>query len=157
MRSRFTKKRMLTLVSVLVVALAGIAYAFWSGAGGGTGTATADNPTTTNAITVTGSAPTNLVPGGSSTISFTAANSYTGALQLGTIHLSDVTVDSTHATAGCTKAMAQITMPDVAANQSIPGSATAQSVTQTGTVSMGATGDQTLCKGATFTLTFTNS
>src|SRR4051794_10928851 len=41
MRSRLTKKRMLTLASVLVVALAGIAYAFYSSTGTGTGSGSA--------------------------------------------------------------------------------------------------------------------
>jgi hypothetical protein len=156
MFSKFTKKRMAVLAGVLVVALAGIAYAFWSGAGGGSGTGSVDNPTTNNKLTVHGTLANSLAPGGNSSISFTVDNAYSGSLRLGTIHLSSVAVDDPQLTAGCDAALAQITMGNVVVNKDIP-AGNANVISDTGTVSMGAANNQDACKGATFTLTFTNS
>jgi hypothetical protein len=155
MRSRLTKKRMLSLASVLVIALAGIAYAFYSstGAGSGSGSAAGDDG---SAINVVGTVTDPLVPGGSSAVTFTAANSGTAAGTLRSIHLSSVTVDTPHATAGCLSTW--FTMPNVSGlSVSVPNdSPTTHAVGTDGTLSMSnESTSQDACKGASLTLGFT--
>src|SRR3954469_2212474 len=93
---KFTKKRVLVVASVTALALAGIAYAFFSSTGTGSGTGSVANPTTTGAITVTGTVTTAEDPGGSSSVSFKAANSLAQAVQIHNVHLVSVTPDAGH-------------------------------------------------------------
>src|SRR3954467_14238898 len=108
MRSRLTKKRMLTLASVLVIALAGIAYAFYSSTGTGSGAGSAASGDGSS-ITVTGTVTNAVAPGGSSPITFTASNGTSTAGTIRKIHLGSVTTDAGHSTCDMTKC----TMTDV--------------------------------------------
>src|SRR4051812_30882778 len=146
MRSRLTKKRMLTLASVLVVALAGIAYAFYSstGSGSGSGSAAANDG---SIIALTGGTQSAaLTPGGNANIPLTAANTGTA----GTIRsiTGSVTVDTPHATAGCLASWFSIADRT---GLSIPVGAAATAV-DAGTSVVSMTNESTsqdACKGAT--------
>jgi hypothetical protein len=146
-------KRKIALGAVVaVLAAAGGAFAYFSSTGTGSATATVGS---SQALTVNGTPSGSLYPGASTTVNFTAANPSAGHEYLATIHLASVSVDSSHASAGCTASW--FTMPDVSANQDIPaGSGT--TVTATGTLSMTNTAtNQDSCQGATLTLGFTTS
>lgn len=150
MRSRLTKKRMLSLASVLVIALAGIAYAFYSstGEGSGTGSAAATDGST---ITVTGTAATALTPGNSSAVTFTASNpGNDGAIR--SIELTDVDTGVT----GCDPAW--FTMDDVVIDPAVAVAHDASSQALTGhdgTLEMSnESTSQDDCKNATLSLTF---
>ncbi len=147
------KKRMIALTSVVgLLVVAGAAFAYFSSTGSGSATATVG---TSSALTVNGTPAGSLYPGASTTVNFNAANPSSGHEYLATIHLSGVTVDSTHASAGCQSGW--FTMPDVTANQDIP-TGTTNSVTSTGTLSMTNTSsNQDACQGATLSLSFTTT
>jgi hypothetical protein len=151
---RFTKKRLLVLASITALAVAGIAYAFFSSTGTGDGSGSVANPTTTSAITVHGSTTGDLVPGGAQTVTFTADNSSGSPLRLGTIHLVSVTPDASHT--ACTQALGGFAMSDVPVNADIP-SGNTNSVTPTGSLTMGNTGNQDDCKDADLTLAFSTN
>lgn len=133
----------------VTIALSGIAFAFYTTSGSGTGTGTAGTGTV---LALHGSVTNALLPGASSPVTFTVDNSSPGNQQLGTIHLNSVTVDGGHASC----VVADFTMPDVVANQSIP-NANGVAVTAQGTLSMANTAvSQDACKGATLTLNLTS-
>jgi hypothetical protein len=149
---KFTRRRLLVLASITALAVAGIAYAFFSSTGTGDGSGSVANPTTTSAITVHGSTTGDLVPGGSQTVTFTADNGSGSPLRLGTIHLVSVAPDASHS--GCTNG--GFAMSDVPVNADIP-SGNANSVTPTGSLTMGNTGNQDDCKDADLTLAFSTN
>ena len=146
------KRTIAIAVIVAILAVAGAAFAYFSSTGSGTATATVG---TSQALTVNGTTSGALYPGGSTAVSFTAANPSSGHEYLSTIHLASVSVDSAHST--CTTSW--FSMPDVSASQDIPSGtgANATAVTATGTLSMSNTGNQDACQGATLTLNFTTS
>jgi hypothetical protein len=145
---------MLSLASVLVIALAGIAYGFYSstGSGSGSGNAAADDG---SAIVLTGgSQSADLVPGGSANIPLTAANTGTA----GTIRsiTGTVSVDTAHATAGCLDSWFSIADRS---GLSIPVAAGA-TATSAGDSVVSMTAESTsqdACKGATLNYTFVTS
>ncbi len=149
---RFMKnKRAVALASAIaVLAAASAAFAYFTSTGSGTATATVGS---SQALTVNGTTSGAIYPGGSTTVSFTAANPASGHAYLATIHLASVSVDSSHST--CTTSW--FSMPDVSASQDIPGGASGATVTATGTLSMSNSGNQDACQGATLTLNLTTS
>jgi len=141
----------LGLAVVATVAITAVAVAYWTGIGSGTAPGTASSGGT---ISLGGSFPAGIAPGLSSTVSFTATNATTSAIQVGTVSLVSIAADAGHSSC----AVADLTMPSVIENQSIAAGATAVALTNTGTVSMANTAvNQDACKGATFTLTLSNT
>jgi hypothetical protein len=169
--SFFTRRRVLALSVVGVVALAGAAYAYFSATGSGTGTASVG---TSSALTIHGSTSGSLYPGVSGTVTFTADNPSAGKQKIGTIHLASIvacdqafsggTCASGHEVTSCESVetgatdanTANFWMPDVAANQDLA-SGNGQSVTATGSLKMNdlAT-SQDACKNVNLLLNFTS-
>jgi len=143
---------------VLSLGVAVAAFAYFTSTGTGSGSAATG--TATNNITVVGTESTPLFPGGATgTVTFTASNGSVNPERLSAIHLTGVTADTVHATAGCIPAVGDWSMADVTGiNQTLAGSASGTAVTPTGTLVMGDTGaSQNSCEGATLTLAFTTS
>ena len=151
-----TKKRLLILTSVTALALAGIAYAFFSSTGSGSGQGSVANPTTTGSITITGTVTDALYPGGSSSVTFKAANSLGQAVRVHNVHLVSVAPDTGHST--CDTSGTVFTMSDVTEDHLVPANATAEDLGTSGTLNMADSGsNQDNCKGATLTLTLSSN
>ena len=92
------KRKALVVGLVVTLALAAGAYAYWTttGAGSGSGSVASSNGT----LVLHGTITSQLTPGGSSSVTFTADNSNSSSLQVGTVH-AVVSIDEDHATAGC--------------------------------------------------------
>lgn len=170
--SFFTRKRVLGTLSVIgVVAVAGVAYAYFTASGSGTGTATVG---TSSALTLHGSTSGSLYPGTSTTVTFTADNPSAGKERVGTITLASVVACDQAFSGGVCASGHEITtcesvetgssdgntanfwMPNVVANQEVA-SGNAQSVTQTGTLTMNdLSSSQDSCKNANLLLNFTS-
>jgi hypothetical protein len=171
-RFKFTKKRVLTVLSVAaVMAVAGIAYAYFTSSGSGSGTASVG---TSTAFVLHGTTDSALYPGTNSTVTFTVDNNGSGNQNLSTIHLDSITAypteqdrtDGTNAIAGCgsiddgSVANAQTSdfyMADVTVgNDYAPGSD--QAVTPTGTLVMNdLASSQDDCKNAFLKLNLSSS
>jgi hypothetical protein len=151
MRKFVTRRRvLLSLGVVMVLVVAGAAIAYFTSSGSGTGTATVGS---SSAVTLHGTATSDLFPGTSSPVSFTVDNPSPGTQRVGTIQLASVTTDAAHS--GCV--MADFTMPDVVVNQSFP-TGNGHAVTATGTLSMANSGsNQDVCQGAPLTLNLTSN
>ena len=153
MFSKFmTKKRALVLGAVAILALAGIAVAYWTttGAGEGSGSVAASNGT----LALHGTITNQLAPGGSSPVSFTADNSNSSSLQVGTVH-AVVSIDEAHAEAGCKAS--DFTIDDTVENQRIAAHGSNVALANEGTISMADTAaNQDACKGATISLALTS-
>jgi len=158
---KFNKKRLAVLAGVTTLALAAIAFAFFSSTGGGSGTGSVSNPTTTNALTVTGTVTTALYPGGSSPVTFTVDNALGQAVQLDEVHLVSITPDGPHSTCVTTVAPTAspvFSMSNVNEDQLIPANANDVALTNGGTLNMADSGvSQDNCKGATLTLTLSSN
>src|SRR5436305_10749248 len=135
---KFTKKRLLILTSVMALALAGIAFAFFSSTGTGSGSGSVANPTTTGVITVTGTVTDALYPGGSSSVTFKAANSLGQAVEVHNVHLVSVAPDSGHSS--CVTSASVFTMSDVTEDHNVPANATTESLPTNGTLNMADSG-----------------
>jgi hypothetical protein len=151
-----TRKRVVALTAIGVLAVAAVAYAYFSSTGSGTATATVGSG---SAVTIKGTVASTLYPGGSSTVNFTVDNPSSAAQRVGTITLASIAVDAGHST--CSKVITggtpDFTMPAVAVNK-VFGTGTNQTVTQTGTLTMNDTGvSQDACQGATLTLNLTSN
>ena len=150
--NRFMSKRALIVLSGLaVLAIAAGAYAYFTSTGSGTATAKVG---TSSAITLKGTVAGNLYPGASSQVSFTVDNPSSGAQRVGTITLTGITVDAGHSTCSAviTGGAPDFSMPAVAVNATFP-SGNGQAVTPKGTLTMNDTGvNQNACQGAELTL-----
>jgi hypothetical protein len=162
------KKRTWVLLGVVaaVAAMATVgAYAYWTttGAGSGTASVAASNGT----IVLHGSAPTQLYPGGSSSVSFTADNAGASNLYVQTIHL--VSVDA-FAGPGFTNPIpvgtsatdcdtSKFSMPDVPSNTTVLAGASGQAVSGSGTLSYAndPVNNQDGCKSAVLRLNLTSN
>lgn len=149
---RFKKRAWVLAALVVAVVMAAVgAYAYWTTTGSGTGSASVANSNGT--VTLHGTAPTNLYPGGSSSVTFTADNAGASNLFVGTIHLASVSADSGHSSC----VTSDFTMPDVTSNTIVTAGASGQALTGTGTLSYANTAsNQDACKGATLTLNLTS-
>jgi hypothetical protein len=152
-RTLLKKKRALSVLGVVVaLAVAGAAIAYWttSGSGSGTGTVASSNGT----LVLHGSIASGLTPGGSEAVSFTADNSNTSSLQVGTIH-AVVSIDEEHATAGCKAS--DFSIADTVENQTIPAGKSGVALAKNGSISMTDSAEnQDACKGATISLALTS-
>lgn len=150
---RFRKRTWLLVGLAVAVALAAAgAYAYWTTTGSGSGSAAVASGNGT--VVLHGTAPTDLYPGGSSNVTFTADNAGTSNLFVGTIHLASVSADGGHSSC----VTSDFTMPDVTSNTVVNAGATGQALTGTGTLSYAnTTANQDACKGATLTLNLTSN
>src|SRR4051794_3810569 len=123
------KRKALVVGLVVALAVAGAAYAYWTttGAGSGSGSVASANGT----LVLHGTINSQLTPGGSSSVSFTADNSNSSSLQVGTVH-AVVTIDAAHATAGCDAADFHIA--DTVENQTIAANSSGVALSNDGTI-----------------------
>jgi hypothetical protein len=153
LRNLLNKKRtVLVLGAVAVLALAGIAIAYWTttGSGSGSGAVASSN----GSLTLHGTITSELTPGGSSPVSFTADNATSSSEQVGSIK-AVVTIDEAHAKAGCEAS--DFTIADTAENQVIPANTSGAALAHGGTISMADTAsNQDACQGATISLALTS-
>lgn len=147
-RKLMTKKRFVVLGAVAILAVAGIAIAYWTASGSGSGTGKVASSDGT--LTLHGSISNELTPGSSSPVTFTADNSGTGSVLVGTI-TSVVSIDEAHATAGCEAS--DFTISPTVENQTIAGGASGASLSTNGSIAMADSAEnQDACKGATISL-----
>ncbi len=147
------KKRAIIVAVVAVVALAAAigGYAYWTTTG--SGSAAGNAATATSDLTINGSFPDGIYPGGNEPVSFSIVNPNPGSVQLGTISLQSVGIDSGHSP-GCLPA--DFTMLDVLVNHLV--TTGTHAITETGSLVMADTGvSQDACKGATITLNLTSN
>jgi hypothetical protein len=148
-RNLLRKKRALGVLSAIaVLAVAGIAVAYWTttGSGSGTGKVAATNGT----LALHGSITNDLTPGSTSAVTFTADNTGTSSLQVGTVK-AVVSTDKV----GCE--VADFTIADTEENQVIPAGKSGVALTKNGSITMADTAvSQDACKGATITLTLSS-
>ena len=149
LRNLFNKKRtVLVLGAVAILAVAGVAVAYWTttGSGSGSGAVASSN----GSITLHGTISSELSPGASAPVAFTADNGNSSSEQVGTVH-AVVSIDEAHAKAGCEAS--DFTLADTAENQVIPASSTGVALAHGGTITMADTAaNQDGCKGATISL-----
>jgi hypothetical protein len=142
-------KRALTVLGVIaVLAVAGAAVAFWttSGSGSGSGSVAESNGT----LVLHGSIAPGLTPGGEESVSYSADNSNSSSLQVGTVH-AVVSIDKAHAEAGCEAS--DFSVADVVENQTIAANSTETSLSNSGTIKMvDSSESQDGCKGASISL-----
>ena len=146
-----SRKWLVALLGIVVLAGAGAAIAYWSGSGTGTGTGTAGSGGT---VTLTGTVAAGSAPGVSVPVTFKAANATTSPIRVSTVHLVNVTVDAGHS--GCVTT--DYTMPDVTQGFEVPAGATAAGLPTSGSLTYANSAvSQDACKGATLTLSLTSS
>jgi hypothetical protein len=151
-RKVMRKKRLSVLGVVAILAVAGVAVAYWttSGSGSGSGTVASSN----GSLVLHGSIAPGLTPGGSESVSYTADNSNTSSLQVGTVH-AVVSIDEAHATAGCKAS--DFSVADTAEGQTIAASTSGVALAHGGTITMKDTAEsQDGCKGAEISLALTS-
>ena len=145
---RFSKKSVAAATAALVLVGGGAAYAYWTTTGSGTGSATAASSNGT--IVLHASFADGLTPGASEPVVFTADNTNSSSLQVGTI-TSVVTTN----VAGCLAA--DFSVPAVLSNTTVTAGATGAAV-GSGTISFQDTAvSQDACKGAVITITATSN
>ena len=146
-------KRALTVLSVVaVLAVAGVAVAFWtaSGSGSGSGTVASSN----GSLVLHGSIDPGLTPGGKEAVSFSADNTNSSSLQVGTVH-AVVSIDEAHAEAGCKAS--DFSIADTVENKTIPANTSGVALTNDGSISMtDSEANQDACQGATISLALTS-
>jgi hypothetical protein len=147
------KKRTYGVLSVIaVLALAGLAVAYWTttGSGSGSGAVATSNGT----LTLHGKISSQLTPGGSSAVTFTADNEGSSSLQVGTVH-AVVSIDEAHAEAGCKAS--DFTIENTVENQVIAAKSSGVALAKDGSISMADTeANQDACKGASISLALTS-
>jgi len=146
------KTAAIAAAGVLTVATAGGAYAYWSTTGSGSGSATA--ATSNGTVVLHADYANGLTPGASETVTYTADNSGTSSLRVGTI-TPTVSIDAAHAAAGCL--VGDFTISPTESNTTVAASATGVAA-GTGTLSFADSGvSQDGCKGATVTLSLASN
>jgi hypothetical protein len=150
----FTKKKLAAVIGGLAIAGAttGAAFAYWTNTGTGTGTATTG---TNAAITINQtSTVAALYPGGTAqSLSGTFTNPNAAGVRVASVQATGVTVDATHAAAGC-----------AAGDYVLGGTATVGIDVISGTPWSGltiamnnTTSNQDACKGASLTIAYTSN
>jgi hypothetical protein len=146
-------RKLVALLATLVLGATAVAgYAFWTTTGAGTGSAT--NAYSNGTLVLHASFADNLTPGASEAVSYTADNSNSSSLQVGTVH-ADVSIDSAHALAGCLAS--DFTVADKIENQTIAAGGSGVALAHDGSIAFADTGvNQDACKGALVTLTLSS-
>jgi len=155
MRS-LTKKSKAIIAGAAIAGLAstGVAYAYWTT--GGTGDGSATNASTNGVIVLTAHFANGLTPGGTTPVTYTAANAGTSNLFVGTI-TNSLSIDAAHVTAGCLIGDFGIDATTLS-NTVVPAGATATPLVGTSTLSFANTTDnQNGCKGAIVTDSVTSN
>jgi len=157
----FTKRRALIGAGVLgAVVVSALAFAFWTTSGSGSGSATAG---TDAGVTVSGDPANGIYPGGSVPVTTTVTNSSaTQSQHVQNLHVA-ISIDSAHATAGCSASWFTYKADSEGSGDSNPHTVTlntdlAASGTHSvdGHVFMSNTNtNQDACKGATINLAYT--
>jgi hypothetical protein len=150
---KLNKKIAVVAAAAAVVAIgAGTAYAYWTTTGSGTGSAT--NASSNGTIVLHAAFANGLTPGASETVTYTADNTNSSSLYVGTI-TPTVSIDAAHVTAGCL--VGDFTIPATTSNTTVPANTSAFAV-GTGTLSFADTAaNQDGCKGAVVTLTLSSN
>jgi hypothetical protein len=151
-RRLINKKRALVLGAVAILAVAGVAVAYWTttGSGSGSGSVAASNGT----LVLHGTITEALTPGGKSPVTYTADNSNSSSLQVGTVH-AVVSIDEAHALAGCKAS--DFTIADTVENQVIAAKSSGVALAKDGSISMTDSAEnQDACKGASISLALTS-
>jgi hypothetical protein len=147
---KFGKKRVLALATVAALAVAGIAYAYWTTTGSGSGSAT--NAASNGTLALHASFADGLTPGASEPVSFTADNTGTSNLYVGTVS-SIVSTDKP----ACD--VSWFSVPDAVVGQTIPHGQSGVALTPGSTITFAdsTTANQDACKGAKVTLTLSSN
>lgn len=142
-------QKLSAVMGVCLLCSAGaFAYYIASGSGTATGKASSTAPT----VTLSGVVASEVGPGGSSSVSLSATNAGASAAQVGTVS-GVVSVDSTHAAAGCSAAWFSFT--GAAENFSVPTGTSA--LPKAGSLSFtNEPVDQSACMGAALTVALTS-
>ncbi len=123
-------KRKVAAIATTVAALligCGVAAAYWTSTGSGTVQASVGSA---SSVTLSRSVSSGIVPGGSEPVTFAASNPGTSGVQVNTIHLVSVSVDSAHSSC----VTADFSMSDVSVNQSVPKGAVNSPITAAGSL-----------------------
>ena len=148
-RKAMKKKRTMAVLGVIaVLAVAGAAIAYWTttGTGSGSGSVASSN----GSLTLHGTISSALTPGGSSAVTFSAYNANSSSVLVGTVH-AVVSIDSTHAEAGCKAS--DFSIADTVENQVVAAGASGAALAHDGSISMADTGEnQDACQGAAVSL-----
>jgi hypothetical protein len=154
---RFMNKKVaaIGLAAGLALGGAGAAFAYWTTSGSGSGQATTQSSNGTLTLNVSADA-SHLYPGGSAPITITATNSGTTDLYVTTVSFASLSVDATHAGAGCLASDYSVGSVTSTPTDVLAGTTSAGNVA-TATLSMANTAlNQDACKGAVITLNFTS-
>jgi hypothetical protein len=146
----FAKRSIAITATVGALTATGVAFAAWTSTGSGSASATASTAATLTVVQ-TGSV-TGLYPSGNVTAAIKVTNTNPYQITLSSLKATGLSVDATHATAGCTPAASTVTIADLTGLTDVL--AAGANVTKNMTVSMGA-GSADACQGATFTFTAT--
>ena len=151
-----SKKGLALLAVLAIVAISAVgAYAYFTSNASGNGSASVG---TSSALTITQTNTiSGLLPDGAThTVAYTIANTSTAAQNLGNVTVSNIAVDSVHATAGCLASWFTANDP-AGAPGTIAGSSTYTSAagTQPSIQMNDSGGNQDACKGASLALTLT--
>jgi hypothetical protein len=151
-RTLLSRKKLAIPLGLVAMAIAATAaFAYWTGGGSGSGSAAVG---TAGSVVLTGTVTPGSAPGTAEPVSFTAANASASPVQVTTVHLVSIAVDSPHA--ACKTA--DFTMADVTEAHQVPAGATAEELPTKGSLVYANTSEnQDACKGATLTLTLASS
>jgi hypothetical protein len=140
------KRAVAALGGLAAVAIAVAAIAYWTGSGSGSGTGQVG---TSGTVTLTGTVASGSAPGTSVAVSFTAENPGDSPIQISTVHLDGITVDSENASCETD----DFSMADVSENHEVPANAVSEALPNNGSLVYANTEvSQDSCKGATLTL-----
>jgi hypothetical protein len=160
MLRRILKKRTAVAVSVVaVLAVAGAAIAYFTNAGTGSGTASVGTSSTVSlAGTITGT----LYPAGDPAgVSVLVTNPGSGSQHVGSVHLDSITTDAAHSTCDVSSSGTNpaFTLTDILVGQDLTKSGTpGDHTTVTGSLQMNDTAtSQDTCKNAPLTLHFSSN
>jgi hypothetical protein len=142
-------RKLVALLATLVLGTTAVAgYAFWTTSGAGTGTAT--NAGSNGTLVLHASFAGGLTPGAHEAVSYTADNSNSSSLQVGTVH-AVVSTDS------ATCLASDFTVADTIENQTIAANTTNVALANDGMITFADTAaNQDGCKGALVTLTLSS-
>jgi hypothetical protein len=147
------RKRTLVIAVVATLGVSAAAIAYWSASGSGTGSASV--ATSNGTLSLAASFANGLTPGDTKPVTFTASNTGSSSLRVGTV-TSVVSIDSAHASAGCLAG--DFTVAPVVQDQTIPANTSNVALATPGSIAFADTGvNQDGCKGATVTLTLSSN